>query len=336
MPSQPRDKTVLLFYRDYECDKWVPGDRYLKRVVRPIYNRLTGRRPRVSGFLVAYRLLVEALRRSGYDVRLNDHGFARRNPWHPVGLFGYPRLLDGWKLPNPAVLGPGLYDHPRLAPRLMEDPRNRSYLVSSEWMRRLYARYYGDAVRIWFAGIDADRWDDTSTHPKDVDVLVYDKIYWDREKHEMELVRPILDRLERRGLRVLVLRYGTYDHEAYRQALSRSRSMLFLCANETQGLAYQEAMASNVPVIAWDQGYWMDPRRQEWEEEPVPASSVPYFSEECGERFRGLGEFDGAFERFWAGLDGYTPRSYVVRELSLEKSAEAYMACYAEAGAASA
>ena len=331
MPSQLGEKTVLLFYKDYEQDKWIPGDRALKRLVRPIYQRLTGRKPRVSGFLVAYLRLVKALRCSGYDVRLNDYRAARRNPGHPVGLFGYPRLLEGWKLPNPAVLGPGLYDHPKMAPRLMEDERNRAYLVCSEWVRELFARYYGDAVRIWFAGIDAALWDDTRSHPKDVDVLVYDKVYWDRERYEPELVNPVVERLERRGLKVLVLRYGTYDHQAYKRALSRSRSMLFLCANETQGLAYQEALVSNVPVLAWDQGWWQDPRRPEWEAEPVPASSVPYFNEECGEKFRSLEEFDAAFERFWENLEGYAPRDYVTRELSLERSAEAYMACYAEA-----
>ncbi|HEX2095169.1 MAG TPA: hypothetical protein VHG28_22415, partial [Longimicrobiaceae bacterium] len=117
--SRLTDRTVLLFYKEYERDRWFPGDRYLKRVVRPVYARLTGRRQRVSGFLVAYRLLVEALRRQGYDVRCNAYRLARRHPEHPVGLFGYPHLLEGWDLPNPAVLGPGLYDHPRLAPDLM-------------------------------------------------------------------------------------------------------------------------------------------------------------------------------------------------------------------------
>jgi hypothetical protein len=322
------DRTVLLFYKEYELDKWLPGDRYLKRVVRPLYARLSGRRHRVSGFRVAYDLLVEALRRGGYDVRHNDYAAARRNPGHPVGLFGYPHLLEGWDLPNPAVLGPGLYDHPTLAPGLMEDERNRFYLVCSEWMRRMFARHYGDSCVVWFNGIDAARWPDTRGHAKDIDVLVYDKMYWDREQYEARMLNPILDRIRAAGLRVHSLRYGYYERDEYRDALSRSRSMLFLSANETQGIAYQEAMASNVPILAWDNGFWLDPRRPGFEPEPVPASSVPYFSPECGERFRDLAGFEAAFERFWSRLDQYDPRGYVERELSMERSAELYMRYY--------
>ncbi len=321
------DRTVLLFFRDFETDRFLPGDRYLKRVVRPLYDRLH-RGQKVTGFQEAFRLLARALERRGCDVRVNDRRFARRHPGHPVGLFGYPHLLEGWDLPNPAVLGPGLYDHPSLASGLMRDPRNRAYLVCSDWMRRMFARWYGDACRVWFNGIDLDEWPDTRGEAKDVDVLVYDKVRWDRERWEPGLVRPVLEGLARRGLRVETVRYKEYDHAAYRALLRRSRAMVFLCEHETQGLAYQEALASGVPVLAWDQGFWLDPNREKFEPEPVPASSVPYFSEECGARFRGAGDFDAALDDFLSRLEGYDPRRYVARELSLERSADLYLSCY--------
>ena len=325
--SRLADRTVLLFFRDFESDRFVPGDRYLKRLVRPLYNRFN-RKQKVTGFQMAFQLLAEALRRSGHIVRINDYAAARRNPQHPVGLFGYPHLLEGWDLPNPAVLGPGLYDHPSLAPGLMEDERNRFYLVCSEWMRCMFARRYGDSCVIWFNGIDAASWPDTRGHAKDVDVLVYDKIRWNREHYEPALLDPVMASLARRGLRVETLRYKLYDHATYRDLLARSRSMLFLCEHETQGLAYQEALASGVPVLAWDNGYWLDPHRADFEPDPVPASSVPYFSPECGDRFRDFGDFDAAFDRFWPRLHDYDPRAYVERELTLERSAELYMRYY--------
>ncbi|HYW06777.1 MAG TPA: glycosyltransferase [Longimicrobium sp.] len=325
--------TVLLYYQDFENDKWVPGDRYLKRIVRPLYNRLHSG-PKVTGFLVAYRMLVEALQRAGVDVRLNDRALARRHPAHPVGLFGYPGLLKGWKLPNPAVLGVGLFDHPSLAPKLMDSPRNRSYLVSCEWMREMFAPYYGDTVGLWFAGIDVSRWPDTRDHAKDIDVLIYDKIRWERDRYEPELLHPLQARLAERGLRAHYLRYGRYDHAAYGDLLARSRSMIFLCEHETQGLAYQEAMACNVPILAWDNGFWLDPHRAEFTPHPVPASSVPYFSPECGERFRGIADFAAALDRFWSRIDELEPRAYVARELSFERSAEQYLSYYRAAALA--
>lgn len=320
--------TVLLFYRDFpERDRWLPGDRHLRRALRPVVRRLVPG-PKVSGYLVWYQALARALRRAGMDVRENDHALARAHPDHPVGIAGYPEILDGWDLPNPAILGPGLLDHPSERPELMRDPRFRYYIGPCEWEMEMFRRRYGDAMMLWYAGFDLDEWPDTRAHAKDVDVLVYDKIRWNRDELVPALLEPILDTLRARGLRVEVVRYGRYDHETYRALLSRSRSMLFLCESETQGLAYQEAMAMGVPILAWDNGFWLDPNRERWEKDPVPATSVPYFSPECGERFRDLGEFEPALDRFLSRLDTYDPRGYVARELSEARSAELYLSRY--------
>ena len=325
------ENTVLLFYRDFERDTLIPGDRHLKRLLRPLYHRLT-RRQKVSGFLVWYQLLVKALRAQGFDVRHNDYRLARKHPGHPVGLIGYPEILDDWDLPNPTVLGPGLIDHPSLAPTLMRDERFRSYVVTCDWMRALFARHYGaDRVVPWYAGIDLAEWPDTRGREKDVDVLVYDKIRWNRDTLVPTLLNPVLAALAARGLRVETVRYKEYDHATYRDLLGRSKAMVFLCEHETQGMAYQEALASNVPILAWDNGFWLDPHRSEWESEPVPASSVPYFSPECGERFRNAGELDEVLDRFWVRLGEYTPREYVARDLSQKGSASLYMEHYRRA-----
>ena len=104
--------------------------------------------------------------------------------------------------------------------------------------------------------------------------------------------------------------------------------MIFLCEHETQGLAYQEALACNVPVLAWDNGYWLDPLWRRLSPDAVPASSVPYFSEQCGERFRDICEFTTALERFLKRLPTLEPREYVVTHLSMVESARIYANAY--------
>jgi hypothetical protein len=326
------DGLVLLFYRDFEKDTFFKNDRYLKRIVRPVYTAIT-RKQKVTGFLVWYRLLVQALKRAGYDVRENDYRFARKHPNHPVGVAGYPSVLDDWNLPNPAVLGPGLFDHPGQRPNLMSDPRFKSYIITCDWMRRLFEPAYGDCCVDWFAGIDTDRWEDTRGEEKDIDFLVYDKIRWDHDQLYAEMVEPMLRTFDQKGLRYEIIRYRFYDYAMYQSLLKRSRAMLFLCEHETQGFAYQECLASNVPILAWDNGYWQDPMWRKYEDKPVPASSVPYFSSECGERFADLASFPEALETFLSRLPGYEPRAYVRRELSFERSAELYMAAYSAVGA---
>lgn len=323
--------TVLLFYEDFERDRLLRGDRYLRRAIRRVYHAATLGQS-VSGFEIAFRALCTALERAGCRVVVNNPALARRHPEHPVGVCGYTHVLDRWSLPNPVVLGPGLFDDPAHAPRLFDDPRLRVYLVPCEWMREFFAEVYGDVCRLWFAGIDVDLWPDFGGLEKDIDVLVYDKIRWWRDTVVPAVMDPALAELERRGLRYHVIRYRKYTTDEYRALLARSRGMLFLCEHETQGLAYQEALACNVPVLAWDEGGWLPPERKASGAAPYPASSVPYFSAECGERFAGAADFAPALDRFVARLGEYSPRRFVARCLSFERSAELYLAAYAEAG----
>lgn len=322
-------KTVLLFYKDFEKDTFIKNDRYLKRVIRPVYHFFS-KGPKVSGFYVWYQLLIKALRQQGYDVRLNDYRFAKNNPTYPVGLVGYPHLLDEWKLPNPALLGPSLFDHPKNRPDLFCDPRNKLYIVTCEWMKNMFAPYYGEKCVQWYAGMDTTLWSNTKDLPKNIDVLIYDKVRWNRDAYTASLISPIIAMLKEKNMTYQVVQYGHYDHNTYKQLLTQSKSMIFLCEHETQGMAYQEAMASNVPVLAWDNGYWLDPNRERFEANPVPASSVPFFSAECGERFQTSAEFPATFERFWNRLNTYRPRDFVERELSFEGSAKLYMKYYAQ------
>jgi hypothetical protein len=334
--SKVSEDTILLFYAGHRdgVDRFVPFDRYLQKLVKPAYKRLAGK-PATTGFEVWFRSLVAALELAGHRVVVNDRRAARANPEHPVGLAGFPGVLDGWDLPNPAVLGPGLYDHPSQHPTLMTDPRFVHYLTTCEWVDAMFRPVYGEACVPWFGGIDTEKWPDRTSHPKRYDILVYDKIRWNRDELEPSLLHPILAELDRRELRYHVLRYGNYHHRNYRDLLMQSHSMIFLCEHETQGMAYQEALASGLPVLAWEPGVWLDPRRPEYTDEIVPATSVPYFSSECGERFRDLDEFRTQFELFLTRMGDYAPRAFVERELSLERSAALYLTYYRSAAEAS-
>jgi hypothetical protein len=327
------DRDVLLFFEDRDRDTFVRGDRRLRRRLRKAAAFLRPNKQQISGFEMSFILLERALRSAGRTVHVNDFALARRNPHFPIGACGYPHILDNWSLPNPAVLGPGIIDHPKQRPTLMQDPRFRSYLVLCDWMKDLFRQYGDDVLDLWFGGIDLGEWPDLSNRPKDVDVLVYDKIRWNRDTLVPNLRAPLLAELARRGLNYEIVQYGSYTHAQYHKLLARSRWMLFICEHETQGMAYQEALASNVPVLAWDQGYWLDPNRPLFEAEPVKASSVPYFGPECGERFTGVDDFAAALDRFSTGLPHYAPRLWVREHLSLKESADLYLHAYYKAAA---
>ena len=328
--ARAEDRPILLFYADWDASG-PPSTRVrTHRAARRLAKRLA-RRPTVTGFEVWTRLLVQALRGQGRTVRVNDYRTARRNPAYPVGLTGYPQLLDWWDLPNPAILGPGMLDHPAARPTLMSDPRFRHYVVTCDWMRAIFEPSYGSTVVNWHAGIDTRKWRDTRDEPKRFDCLIYDKIRWDRDVLVPAFLEPIEHELEQRGLRFTSIRYGSYDRSTYRRLLAQSKWMLFLCEHETQGMAYQEAMASNLPVLAWNPGFWVDPHRPRYTSEQVPTSSVPYFSAECGATFAGIDGFRTTVGPFLDDLDRFEPRRFVDRELSLGASAQQYARYYGRA-----
>lgn len=331
------DRDVLLFYEDRDKDTFVRGDRHLRRRLRRLLTPFRPKKSTISGFELSFQLLCKALRSTGRTVHVNDFALARSNPEFPVGLCGYLGMLQTWNLSNPAVLGPGLYDHPKQAPYLLSSRNFRSFIVLCDWMRDMFAGGWNrEQLYLWFGGIDLDDWTDTKQCVKDIDFLVYDKIRWNRDRLVPDLREPILAELTRCGYSFEILRYGEYRYPTYKALLQRSRAMLFLCEHETQGMAYQEALASNVPVLAWDQGTWLDPNREQWEGEPVPASSVPYFSAACGERFRDAADFPATLSRFIERREAYTPRAWVEDHLSFAESARLYMRAYRAAAGSSA
>ena len=105
--------------------------------------------------------------------------------------------------------------------------------------------------------------------------------------------------------------------------------MIFLCEHETQGLACQEALSANIPVLAWDEGALVDPMLRPFAPSGLVVSSVPYFDSRCGERFKAQ-DFETGFTSFWYGVESsrYRPRQFILDTLSLPRSAENYLSLY--------
>ena len=80
----------------------------------------------------------------------------------------------------------------------------------------------------------------------------------------------------------------------------------------------------NVPIFAWDQGLWLDPNRFEWTDPIVPATSIPFFNENCGMSFTDYLDFEKNIALFWDKVtkSEFQPRNYILENLTLKKSAQ--------------
>lgn len=321
---------VILFYDGFEwrLERGLLGraKAQLRRFARFAYRTLRRKQVR-TGFYTQFLNLCAALSAAGCDVRINDHALAQQNPHYPIGVAGYPTVLGKFPKTNPVIFGPGDFGMPDEMSGLADAPQFGSLICFCDWIGQIYRQACKGRITTWFAGIDVKNWPETAADKKDIDCLIYDKIRWDRTRLEPELISGLSEHIAARGLSVHVIRYGSHAQREYRSLLARARSLVFICEHETQGLAYQEALASNVPVFAWDEGRLIDPVLGKYAPAELVVSSVPYFDETCGARFK-LATMRNDFDRFWRNLPDYRPRAFVENNLSPEDSARRYLTAY--------
>ena len=323
-----RGPLVLLFYDGYELKArpGLAGAAYSqgRRLARYIYRSARRRQVR-TGFYTAFLSLCQSLRLVGCDVRVNDFGALRNRPHYPIGLCGYPSVLAHVAGDNPVIFGHGDFGLPEAASVIAAQDRMRILVQPCEWACAFNRPYCGDKLRAFPVGVDSAQWNLPKT-AKTYDFLVYDKLRWHRDERVPAIRDRLIESLAARGHSVTVLQYGAHPQEAYRRALAASRALLFLCEHETQGIAYQEALAAGVPVLAWDEGELVDPNLRRYAPD-LTVTSVPYFDERCGMRFT-LETFEPVAEQFWAAIDRFRPRDYVDERLSMQRAGRDYLSLY--------
>lgn len=318
-------KRICLYYlKPAPSDRWFSGDHKIRAFIRQL---LRGK-DRISSLELVFLNLCEGFKKIGVDFTINLP-FKDLRPSDVVIVLGQGKYsLENYNKENPIIAGIGLMTHPNDWPTLFKDYPVKTYLQHSEWTAAIYNRWFGpNTCKIWPAGIDVDFWKPVKKEKKSF--LVYEKFLWDKEINQKKITAPIIQFLKQQNLSYQLIRYGDYTKQSYKDLLEDSLGMIFLCEHESQGLAYQEAMAMDVPILAWDQGLWLDTNRFMWgEENLVPATSVPYFSEECGMKFKTLSDFNTAFPNFYESIlaSKFNPRAYVLANLTLEKSAERILA----------
>lgn len=314
---------VLNLFFEERDDRWFKGDRH----IRPILRRLLLGKPWTSGQERVFLNLCAGLDRLGIRYRVNDYRHIQKHPDELACIIGRPFVLDRIKWTNPILLGVAMYNHPSDDPDLLKRLPIKHVLVPCQWYADM-CRTGWPSVEAWPVGIDTDVWAPAPNGAKTTDVLVYDKVRWEHDRYEAELIEPVRAKLRASGRSFQEMRYGNYKETDYKAALERCRAMIFLCEHESQGIAAQQALASGVPVFAWDRGGpWQDPKyfpHQVQYEGGV--SSVPYWDERCGMKFIDAASFESGWDKFWTGVraDEFRPRDYVLDELTLEKRALEY------------
>jgi len=141
--------------------------------------------------------------------------------------------------------------------------------------------------------------------------------------------------LREKGIEFHTLVYGAYQQHEYVRLLQTHAYVVWLGCQESQGIALQEALAMNVPVLVLDasslfDAYPLPQGRFPLRLKPFRTTSAPYFDSRCGivvDDWQGLGS---ALEEMQGSWHTFRPREFVRENLSLELQASRFMGFFDE------
>jgi glycosyltransferase involved in cell wall biosynthesis len=291
----------------------VTGEPYRSRVVGPDKRQAN----LLKGLdRIGYPYVIRRALRSTKRLWVNGlPGLVAHLPRSDVRTVIGPNVFPfGWDVPAKARL-----DHALI---IEASEKSVSQFLGDEGFRRCPAR-------AWAGGIDTDEFRPPVNRRPGLDVLVYTK---HRDPGELP---GIIETLLRHDLRPSLLMYGKYVEDEYRAALAKAAFVVWHGLAESQGFALGEALSCDVPVLVCDNWAEVDaeralrlhikPGRRLFE-------NAPYFDDRCGLRIDDLDKLSGAVQEMLDRLPEFQPREYVLENLTLERSARAFVDLWQEWG----
>lgn len=129
------------------------------------------------------------------------------------------------------------------------------------------------------------------------------------------------------GSDFIVFEYGSYSEDDYLEVISKAPYCVWVGSHESQGFAFQEAMSCDTPIYVID----VKSLRDEWGNgetwtnflpgHDLPATTASSFSDDCG-LITYIENWREDFDRFMSNIKNYSPRQFVLDNLSPSACAE--------------
>jgi hypothetical protein len=236
-------------------------------------------------------------------------------------IFSANQYIDIENYPNKKfVFGPHFSVFPtEVVHKFNNVHSNAIYIQPSQQSVNSWQKEFGFTalpMRVYPFGIDTDLFQ-PSTETRDK-VLLYFK---NRDPKELKFTQELL---QRKGIQYEMINYGSYREEHYQTILNRCKYAIWLGRHESQGYALEEALSRNIPLLVWNvrlrnQEYTM---RHEYANVKSRVTAIPYWSDKCGMYFYEQEEFEPMLNKFLTKLDQFSPREYILDNLTMEKRAD--------------
>lgn len=223
-----------------------------------------------------------------------------------------------------------LYHHKRfiLGPHFGKERINEIRSVNNSLNNSIYIQPSIHSVKLWIDeykftnlpmkaipfGVDTYKFNCVNKIIRD-NIIVY---YKSRDPSELKL---LIEFLNNKNLKYKIFSYrDKYREDDFLSYLKTCKFGIVLGRHESQGFAIEEMLSCNVPLLVWGvtlrkQEY---PYRIEYKNILTPVSTVPYWSDKCGELFYNFDEIENKYKIFIDKLESYEPRKFILENLSLE------------------
>jgi glycosyltransferase involved in cell wall biosynthesis len=265
----------------------------------------------MNGPVKLFANLVRGLDKIGYPYAINHALHSTARIWVQDDLTALRHLRDVSSAA--VVLGPNLFNIPSDIPDDL-DFQGCLYVQPSGWIAQVWreAGFNDCPIAVWPVGVDTELLQPSAGTSRD-EVLIYHK-----SRPEEEL-RSIVRMLQDSGHLVRVIRYGSYREDQLLDAAARAQAVVWHGMHETQGLALQETMALDVPVVLYDAPV------QDVSCSGYEVTAAPYWDDRCGIKVQSIDEVPDATQRILDNRSDFAPREFVTERLSLEAQARAFV-----------
>lgn len=208
--------------------------------------------------------------------------------------------------------GPNIVEFADDANEVLAEATIDRVLVPSEWVGRAYEtqvhRLKGKWSS-WAAGVDPTYWDPAhfgSIKRSPPQVLFFVK----RTNWPEPPFAQYVSVVRRLGLQPKVIEYGRFSHSTYRKELRKSIAVIGFSASESQGIAWLEAWAMDVPTFVAHVG------PLHYRDRVLHSSPAPYLNDQTGAIFRDVMDLEILIGDLVSGHSPYGPRAWVLGNMS--------------------
>jgi hypothetical protein len=226
--------------------------------------------------------------------------------------------IDVSKYPNTKfIFGPHFSVFPQERLKITKG-NNSVYIQPGEWVKQDWSnniqyKYITNdlIIKTLPFGVDTNKYNKIKPLIERQQVFIYFK---QRNPSELEIIKNYLDK---KNIIYKIFNYNeSYEENDYLNYLHNSSYGIWVGRHESQGFALQEALTCDVPLLVWN----VKSMNQEYKTnyDDIPASTIPYWDERCGEYFTNIDDLDELHNKLLNNIHNYKPREFILENLSTE------------------